>query len=400
MKILVFTSLYPNNVWPTHGVFVKERVTAFSRLDGCETRVIAPVPYFPPVNLTDRARYRQVARMETIEGVPVYHPRYPMIPKVAMSLHGLGMFVGALPVARRLKREFDFDAIDAHYVYPDGLAAVLLAKHFDVPVVVSARGSDINQFPRFPLVRRLIRYTLNRADHLIAVCGALKVAMTDLGCAAGKISVIPNGVDTKKFHPVEKREAKAKLGLPDTHVIVSVGGLVPRKGHDRLIQGFRQLLASRRRRDVTLAIVGDGPLRKTLEREIELLGLADCIRMVGAIPHHALIDWYSAADVSCLTSSREGWANVILESMACGTPVVATAVWGTPEIISSDRVGLLTSREPEDIALTLGQALERAWDRDAILAYARQHTWQNAARHVRTVLQRVVQHCQGRPRLG
>ncbi|MEQ1656014.1 MAG: glycosyltransferase family 4 protein [Nitrospira sp.] len=396
MKILVFTSLYPNNVCPNHGVFVKERMTAFARLDGCETRVIAPVPYFPPVHLTDRVRYRQVTPIEIIEGVPVYHPRYPMIPKLAMSFHGLGMFIGALPVVRRLKREFDFDAIDAHYVYPDGFAAVLLARYFGVPMVVSARGSDISQFSEFPIVRRFLRYTLNRANHAIAVCDALKVAMMELGCESRKIAVIPNGVDTKKFHPIQKQEAKARLGLSDTRLVVSVGGLIPRKGHDLLLKGFQQLLVARGRRDVMLAIIGEGPLRKTLEREIEILGLRDCVRLVGAVPHHELINWYSAADASCLASSREGWANVILESMACGTPVVATAVWGSPEIISTDRVGLLTACDPDDIAVALGKALERVWDRDEILAHAQQYTWRNAAEHVQAVLQGVIQESKGR----
>jgi glycosyltransferase involved in cell wall biosynthesis len=391
MKVLVFTSLYPNNVWPNHGVFVKERMTAFARLENCETRVVAPVPYFPPVNLTHRVRYREVAIKELIEGVPVYHPRYPLIPKVAMPLHGLGMFLGTLPVLRRLKREFVFDVIDAHYVYPDGFAAVLLAKYFHRPVVVSARGSDLNQFSEFPLIRRLLRYTLQRADHAIAVCEALKVSMTHLGCESSKISVIPNGVDTKKFYPIQKLVAKAKLGYSNTGLIVSVGGLIPRKGHDRLIKGFQQLLTARHKRDITLVIIGEGPLRKTLERDIERWGLGDCIRLVGAVPHHELINWYSAADVSCLASSREGWANVILESMACGTPVVATAVWGSPEVISSDRVGLLTSGEPEAIAMALERALGRVWDRDAILAYAHQYTWQNAARKVQAVLQDVTQ---------
>lgn len=396
MKILVFTSLYPNNVWPNHGVFVKERMTAFSRLDGCEIRVIAPVPYFPPINLTRLAQYRQVNSMEIVEGVRVYHPRYPLIPKLAMLLHGFGMFIGALPLARRLRREFDFDAIDAHYVYPDGFAAALLAKYFGVPMVVSARGSDINQFSAFPFIRKLLRYTLNQANHAIAVCDALKIAMMELGCESRKITVIPNGVDTNKFHPIQKLEAKVRLGLPDTRLVVSVGGLIPRKDHDGLIKGFQQFLVARGRRDVMLAIIGEGPLRKTLEREIEILGLRDCVRLVGAVPHHELINWYSAADVSCLTSSREGWANVILESMACGTPVVATAVWGSPEIISTDRVGLLTSRDPGDIAVALGKALERLWDRDDILAHARRYTWRNAAEQVRAVLQGAIQEGKGR----
>ncbi len=102
MKILVFTSLYPNNVWPHHGVFVKERMTQFARLPGCQIKVVAPVPYFPPVKISSRWLFSQVARQETIEGMEVHHPRYFMTPKIGMACYGMMMFLSVLPAVRRI----------------------------------------------------------------------------------------------------------------------------------------------------------------------------------------------------------------------------------------------------------------------------------------------------------
>src|ERR1044072_7341540 len=139
MKILVFTTLFPNNVWPNHGVFVKERMSAVAGLGGCEVKVIAPVPYHPPMRVGKRWRHSQVAREEVIDGIHVYHPRYMLIPKISMPIHGIMMFFSVLLLTKRIRRQFDFDIIDAHYVYPDGFAAVLLGRIFRKPVMVTAR---------------------------------------------------------------------------------------------------------------------------------------------------------------------------------------------------------------------------------------------------------------------
>src|SRR5262249_21430057 len=154
MKVLVFTSLYPNNIWPNHGVFIKERMAQFAKLNACEVKVVAPVPYFPAVKLNWRWRFSQIAPVEIRDGLEVYHPRYFLIPKVGMVLYGLMMFVSVLSTVRRVQRSFDFDLIDGHYVFPDGFAAVLLGRFFGKPVVVSARGSDINFYSNFPVIRR------------------------------------------------------------------------------------------------------------------------------------------------------------------------------------------------------------------------------------------------------
>src|SRR4030095_3597141 len=231
MKVLVFSSLFPNNIWPNHGVFVKERIRELGELGTCEIKVIAPVPYYPSVGFGWRAAYAQVLRQQVLDGILVYHPRYFMIPKVGMLLHGWTMFLSLLPFVSKLRRTFDFDLLDAHYLYPDGFTAVLLGAVLHKPVVVSARGSDVNEFNTFPLIRRMLRWTLNSAAHSIAVCQALKEAMIDLQVSPSKISVIPNGVDTKKFFPSPSEEARRVLGLPPARrIVLSVGALLPRRG--------------------------------------------------------------------------------------------------------------------------------------------------------------------------
>lgn len=391
MNVLVFTSLYPNNVWPQHGVFVKERMTAFAQIEGCSVKVVAPVPYFPPIKIGHRSGFSQITPREVIEGLEVYHPRYFMVPKVSMALHGLLMFLSALPCIKKLQRDFAFDIIDAHYVYPDGFAAILLGSFFRKPVVVSARGSDINLFAKLPLVRRFLQYTLNKADRVIAVSQALKDAMIALHIPEEQITVIPNGVDTEKFYPVLKEEARRKLRLPHhKRILLSVGGLVPLKGFDLLIKALKLLFEEWHEQDLYLVIVGEGSFRKELEHLIDTLGLGEHVSLVGAIPHQELCFWYSAADLFCLASSREGSPNVVLEALASGTPVVATEVGGIPEIICSDRLGILTKRDERELAVGVAAALKKSWQSDAIVQYAREQTWDSVASSVLRTFQTVL----------
>jgi glycosyltransferase involved in cell wall biosynthesis len=393
MKILVFTSLYPNNVWPHHGVFIKERMTRVAQLDGCQVQVVAPIPYFPPLKFTPRWRFSQVLRQEVIEGLEVYHPRYFMTPKVGMVSYGATMGLSVFPAIKKIQRRFNFDLIDAHYVYPDGLAAVLLGRLLKKPVVVSARGSDINLFSQLLLIRGLLRYTLRKADHVIAVCQALKEKMIELGIPSEKISVIPNGVDVKKFYPSVKAEARSILGIPsDRKVILSVGNLTPNKGFDLLIKALK-ILADKGGQEKTpyLVIIGGGKFSQELEQLTVLLGLQDYVRLVGDTPHHDLSRWYSAADLFCLASGREGWPNVLLESLACGTPVVATAAGGIREIITSNRIGLLCERTPQDFAVGIDAALKKSWCAKELIQYARWHTWERVALSVVQVFKQIVE---------
>jgi glycosyltransferase involved in cell wall biosynthesis len=352
---------------------------------------VAPVPYFPPLKLGHRFLFTKVLRQEIIEGLDVYHPRYFMIPKIGMALHGLLMFLSMLPVVRKIQKEFYFDIIDAHYIYPDGFAAVLLGCFFRKPVVVSARGSDISLFTEFPMIRKLLQYTLRKADNVIAVSQALKYVIVKLGIPEEKIFVVPNGVNLDKFYPFPKEAARKKLSLPiDKKMILSVGSLTPNKGFDLLIKALNILFEEFHEKDLYLVIVGEGAFRKELEQLITSLHCNAWVHLVGAIPHQRLSLWYNAADLFCLASEREGCPNVLLESLACGTPAVATLVWGIPEMIRSDEVGLLASRNERTLAEKISLALNKTWQSEAIVCYARKQTWDRVAQIVLHVFATVL----------
>lgn len=265
MKVLTFTSLFPNQMAPVHGIFIFQRIAHLYRRAGNEVRVIAPVPYFPSWLRNSRWKTAgQVSRKESIDGLTVYHPQYPLIPRVSMPLHGLLMFLGTFRLARRLHKETHFDCIDAHYIYPDCLAAVLLGKLLGLPVVVSARGTDINLFPSLKLIRPMIRWTLRQAAGVIAVSDSLKQVIVNLGVPPDRVRVIGNGIDPRRFNPVDPQEARSHLGLPKAGpIVVSVGGLMPRKGFQFLIPAVAEIAP--RFPGLRLYVLGEGDYRPKLE---------------------------------------------------------------------------------------------------------------------------------------
>jgi glycosyltransferase involved in cell wall biosynthesis len=386
LRVLTFTSLFPNSTQPLQGVFIYQRLAHLARRPENTVQVVAPVPYFPRwVPWTRWQKIARVPRKEQVGELTVYHPRYFLLAKISMPLHGLFMFLGCVLLARRLNKESRFDCIDAHFVYPDGLAAVLIGKVLGLPVVVSARGTDIELYPAFSLIRPLIVWTLAHAAGVLAVSGSLKAAMVRLGVPAEKIQVIANGVDVDRFQPVDRIAARRQLGLPeDASLIVSVGSLLPVKCHERLISAVAQIKTRHPR--LKLYIVGEGPSRPKLEELIRDLDIHAQVVLVGSRSNEELKSWFSAANVSCLVSSREGWPNVLSESIACGTPVVATRVGGVSEIIRSPELGILV--EPNTLAIAAGieDALTRSWDQEALVRHARRRTWDVVAAEVENYL--------------
>jgi len=370
-----------------NGNFVMERMRYLRPF--ADLFVVAPVPFFPRIPLNRRwYEFSQVPYHEELSGFRIDHPRYLVFPKFGMATHGVSMFLGSFAQVRRRSIEAPFDLIDAHFIYPDGLAAVMLGAMLGKPVVISARGSDINQVPKFNTIRPLIRKVLRRADALIAVSQSLKDVMVDLGCPSEKVTVIGNGVDSVKFSPRPRAEMRLRLGLPlDRPILLSVGHLTERKGFHVLIDAIGQL--RHKQPDVLLCIVGDGVYRSRLEHQIRRLGVQDHVKLVGARDHSELYMWYSAAEVFCLASSREGWANVLLEAMACGIPTIATRVWGAPEIVVSDAFGILVRRSAAEFTHAAEQALSRQWNHDAIREHAQRHTWENVAQRILRVYSEV-----------
>jgi glycosyltransferase involved in cell wall biosynthesis len=223
---------------------------------------------------------------------------------------------------------------------------------------------------------------LRRADRVVTVSQALKNVAVGLDIGEEKISVIPNGIDTGKFSPIPEGQARKILNLPDKKVILSVGALIPTKGFDLLIQAVKILIDKHGRKDLYLVIVGEGPARGNLEKLIAALDLGENVHLAGGVPHKNIHLWYNAADLFCLASHREGWACVLIESLACGTPVVATNVGGAQELVCSDKYGLLAKIDIEDIAAKISVALDKDWNKDEIVEYARGFTWEIAAKEL------------------
>jgi teichuronic acid biosynthesis glycosyltransferase TuaC len=342
IRTLLFSSLYPSAARPLHGIFVETRLRELLKTGAVASTVIAPVPWFPSRNERwgEYARFARTPAQEVRHGVQVLHPRYPVLPKIGMHLAPLLMATACAPLVRRLLQQGPgFDVIDAHYFYPDGVAAALLARWFGLPLTITARGSDLTVIPEFALPRRMIRWAATRADASIGVCTALVDVLRDWGLDPAKLHVMRNGVDFDRFHPEPPALARQALGIAGGPVLLSVGRLVELKGHHLVIEAMlavRQVHPAAR-----LFIVGEGPQKAELAQLIHRLGLQDVVVLKGGLPQDALRRWYSAADLLVLASSSEGWANVLLEAMACGAPVVATRTWGTPEVVGDRGAGLL-----------------------------------------------------------
>jgi glycosyltransferase involved in cell wall biosynthesis len=374
--------MFPSKALPNHAVFVKHRISRVAR--HAKVKVIVPVPYFPFTSIIKRYSFRKnIPRKDIIDGLEVYYPRFLSIPHFLKPLDGVFIFLSCLFFVNRRLKAFKFDVIDSHLAYPDGFGAVLLGKLFNKPVSITLRGHDINHTPQYPVRFKQIKYALKKADQIFSVAKALKDQAVKFGADADKIFVTCNGVNTEVFRPLDKQIARKQLGLPaDKRIIVSVGNLVERKGFQILLQALRRLI-DKGYNDLFLVIVGgpgeEGNYLHELERLIGELALSDSVLMAGSQQNSDLPAWYSAAEFSCLASEKEGWANVLLESLACGRPVVATNVWGTPEVISSSEYGILTERDSESLANALQEALNRKWNHTMISAYASQYTWDDIA---------------------
>jgi len=373
MKLLTFSTLYPNAEQPNHGIFVETRLRYLVASGKVESRVVAPVPWFPSGNprFGHYATLARVPQAETRNGLSVVHPRYLVVPRVGMNVTPYLLARSAkAAIGRILDEGYDFDAIDAHYFYPDGVAAVMLGKYFNRPVVITARGTDINLIPQFPRPRRMILDAARQADGIITVCQALKDEMVGLGVRADSITPLRNGVDLERFQPIDRAAARTALGL-DGFTLLSVGLLDPRKAHDLIIRALPALP------DVKLLIAGIGPEKKNLETLARELGVSSRVTLLGAVPQTELKTYYNAADALVLASSREGWANVLLEAMACGTPVVASNVWGTPEVVAAPEAGvLMPERTPEGLVQALAQLRANYPDHAATRRYAEGFGWQ------------------------
>jgi len=392
LKLLILSSIFPNNVETNKGIYIYHQAARLSEF--CDVRVVAPVPYVPRILRNTRySTFAAVREFETIGGLPVAHPRVFITPKIGHSAYGLFYLLSLRSYVSRAKRDFKPDVLVSYWIYPDGFASVWLGKLMHLPVIVGGLGCDVNEAGTGFLRKAAVGWTLRHSGRIMAVSEAMRSEMVKLGASPGKVRTIPNGI-SEDFEPMDRGDARLLLNLdgdksPGKYVLYC-GRLSAEKGVSYLVQAVALLRG--RGIPVKLNLVGDGPERPMLQQMVEQLGLEKDVHFFGEVPHKDIPAYMSAADIFCLPSVREGWPNVLMECLACGTPAVASSVGGIPEIVRNEDMGLLV---PKEDAAALAEALDRAinktWDRKAISEIIRARTWRSVAGEVLEEVRLVLQ---------
>jgi teichuronic acid biosynthesis glycosyltransferase TuaC len=351
LNVLVVSRLYPRPTDPVLGIFVEEEALALSR--SCRVKVVSPAPWFPPLKPLKRwYLYSQLPSRERRRGLEVLRPRVLFLPRnLLFGLLGCSLYLSLRRWANEIEKDFPIDLIHAHTVYPDGFAAVMLGRALLKPTVITAHGGDVTVHLRHPVVRRLGRWALSNADHVIVVSSSLKRALVqDHGIEAEKVTIIPNGVDVNTFAPMPSAEARARLGLhAEGSKLLYVGAIAQSKGLAYLLRAVHRLRHTSAW-PVELILVGEGEYERAARALARGLEIADAATFAGQRPNDEIPLWINASDVLVLPSLSEGFGVVLAEAMACGKPVVATTCGG-PEDIVTPQAGILVP-PADDAALS------------------------------------------------
>jgi glycosyltransferase involved in cell wall biosynthesis len=330
VRILALTNLYPNPYQPHRAPFNRHQFRLLAERH--------PLQVIAPISWTDMWAARRAGhgplpanRRVVLDGLVVDHPTYWFTPKVFRGRYGRFYLRSVRKAFSAAVAEFRPELVFAPWAYPDGWAAVQLARRSGLPVVIKVLGSDVRLLDAIPGRADKTAEALRSADGIVAVSRDLADRIVQLDVNPERIQVILDGIDRTTFHPGDRSAARTSLGLrPDVRHLLSVGNLVPVKGPDVLLDACGRL--SNQVGPWELHVVGSGPMRDSLVRRAVRLGVSDRVRFHGSLPHGTLPAWYRAADAFVLASRSEGIPNVLLEAAACGCPYVATEVGGIPEV--------------------------------------------------------------------
>jgi glycosyltransferase involved in cell wall biosynthesis len=402
MNVLIFTNLFPNPKQPLRGNFVGRLVKEMSKM--AHITVVSPLPWFPEKGLLKfftngynklnyLSQYSDIPSYTQWNSIDVYYPRYPFIPVLSRPVHPVLMTIGVSNLVKKLVKERDIDIINTHWIYPDGIAATWIGKQIGRPVILSARGCDINLYGKYILRRPQIVWALKNSCKITTVSKALSQEIVNgLGMESKKIAVILNGVDRNKFNiHKHRKEVKEKLGLnKDKRYLIFIGQLHEVKGINYLIEAL-YILRNRGVLAFDTILIGDGELRDRVMKWIDEKELTEYITVRGNVSHDEVPLWMNACDILCLPSKREGLPNVILEALACGTPVVVSKVGGIPEVVNESNGILVEPRNPLALADALQFAFKKDWNRNMISKETENFSWKNSARLYIDEFEKVLQ---------
>jgi teichuronic acid biosynthesis glycosyltransferase TuaC len=384
-RILSLCCLYPTPKQPQQGVFVQYRLRSLAELT--ELRVVAPCAIVRYGNVKGaKVRFgRGWCPLDRLDGrISVRHTWWFYPPFSG----GFTPFCLALQLVYplwRIRREFRFDIIDTHFGFPEGITGALLSSVFGVPFTMTLRGNEPKHSRSWPS-RSLMAFALRRAARIFTVSERLRQLALDFGADPARVRTVPNGIDIDVFGPRDQTLCRLKHNLPlDRPLILSAGALVERKGHHRVIEALASLRAGGAAAELVIA-GGPGPegeYEQKLRGLVAQHKLTAAVRFLGAVPVATMVEVMSAVNVLCLSSTNEGWPNVVHEALACGTPVVATDVGAIPDMLGGERYGkMVPVNDPVALREALGEALQKNWDRSTIAAWGQSRSWSQVATEV------------------
>jgi teichuronic acid biosynthesis glycosyltransferase TuaC len=394
LNVLALSYLFPNRAQPAYGVFVLNRLKALQA--HCNVIVIAPIQWYPLISrIRGRLHGQGVPGADRIGGIEVHHPRFPVIPRYFKWIDAVSYWWAAHRVARRLRDDggFAYDLVDVHWTYPDIVAGYLIARHARKKFIVTVRGHEALYDEERSLRRWLVAHFLRKADFVVTLSEELRDKVIALGVSPERARVVLNGVDLAHFHPRDRQACRQQLRLPaGRRILVSVGRITEGKGHQDLIRMMSELSATDA---VELYIIGgvnpEDDFSARLRAMIAELKLSN-VHLIDKVSHDELPHWYAAADLFCLATRREGCPNVLLEALACGTPVVVTNVGAVGELVTPGQNGLLVElSELSSMSTTVHSALGRNWDHAGIAARMQAWGWSACAENVLGVFRTVLE---------
>lgn len=389
-RVLSLSTLFPNSLHPRFGIFVAKSLEALQRDTQWDATVINPIG-LPPVAL---GRYKPLAAAAQNGhefGLEIHRPIFRLLPKVGGRLNPRLIAKSVLPLARRLHADRPFDLVDAQFFYPDGPAAMMIARDLGLPFSVKARGADIHHWGARAYGREALLETAREATGVLAVCEALADDMATLGMEREKITVHYTGLDRDLFRPLDHLGLRARLAntfsvpiAKDDLLLVTVGALIERKGQAFVIKALADLPKAR------LLLVGKGEDETSLRALAKEVGVAERVHFLGSLAPSMLPPILSAADAMVLPSASEGLANAWIEALACGTPIVITDAGGAREVVTSPEAGVIVARNCRAIREGIELVADRPHSPEVVAATAANFSWEANGRALAEYYARLI----------